>query len=289
MDLEKIISTLKLQLPSPCESINIGTSTKELMIKRDDLIHPIISGNKWRKLQFHLQEFYASGKKTIASLGGVYSNHLHALAYCCNALKIPCHLLIYGNHTGSLTPTLLDAQNWNAHCISISRENAQSLRIKPELCEDLVTSEMYWIPEGGGGEHGVRGIQSIIDELPENFDKPDHLVLCACGTGTTITGLLRYSKNFELKSLKVVRSARYSFDENPRFKWIDGKGLKAFAQSSVQQLEYYKQFQMKYGMELDKVYTGPLIFSYLNDPEHSEFSKILLIHSGGLQGNRLME
>lgn len=288
MDLKTLVSKINLKLPSPIDSIFLK-SGKELMIKRDDLIHPIISGNKWRKLKFHLLEFYSSGKQSIVSMGGAYSNHLHALAYCCNALSIPCRLFVYGNHSSSLTPTLKDAQTWDAQCMSISRAKAHDLRIRPELCNDLLAPDDYWIPEGGGGNPGIKGFKSLMDELPVDFDKQQHLVLCACGTGTSISGLLKYSKHFDLKSLKVVRSARYPFIENPRFSWINDTGLKKFAWTSTHLLEYYQQFYEEYGIVLDKVYTGPLLCSFLYNQDPLDYSKILFIHSGGLQGNRILD
>ena len=96
---------MELLLPSPEQKLFIPHLNHEIIFKRDDLIHPIVSGNKWRKLKYHLTAFEESKKKCIVSIGGAHSNHLHALSYLCFQLQIPCKLLIYGSPNSCLLYT----------------------------------------------------------------------------------------------------------------------------------------------------------------------------------------
>lgn len=286
MNLQTFVRKLQLKLPSPCESIYLDSIKRNIIVKRDDLIHPIISGNKWRKLYFHFAEYFNSDKQCITSMGGVYSNHLHALAYCCQVLKIPCRLLIYGHHSDEQSETLKDMEHWDAECIPISRTEAAILRAWPDVQCTLLGPDDFWIPEGGGGARGILGIESLIAELPTDFDQPNNLVLSACGTGTTISGLLQFSRCFHIESLQTVRSAEYPFAKEERFNWISTSKKQSFAKNSTAQFEFYKAFHQQYGFELDQVYTGPLLFSFLQKNNAHSYNNILLIHSGGIQGNR---
>src|SRR5690606_23497190 len=108
---------LQIKSPSPEQLLNTAWSNPnqcEVWVKRDDLLHPVISGNKWRKLKYALQAIYAGQSHQIASFGGGYSNHLHALGYCCKQMNIAFTAIVRGDYSANMTPTLTDLADWGA-------------------------------------------------------------------------------------------------------------------------------------------------------------------------------
>lgn len=276
----------ELNLPSDLQSIFIEEIKQELIFKRDDLINPIVCGNKWRKLSNHLNFFQSSDKQELISMGGAFSNHLHALAYVCFKLEIPCTCLIYGWNNDFETPTLKDCRNWNATLIPISRVEAQQLRLDPKIFLEDRFSNALWIPEGGGGEIGVQGIANLVSEFPVEFDRQENLIVCACGTGTTIQGLLTFSENVHILSMQVVRMAQYPWIQDSRVKMIDAKLNLSFGKKDESILKFMDLFFLNYGIRLDPVYTAPLLISFFEQIDKYKYKKIYVLHTGGLQGSR---
>ncbi len=275
-----------LHLPSRLESIYIEELQAKLLVKRDDLIHPIISGNKWRKLVYHLKAFKQSDHKGIISMGGVYSNHLHALSFVCHQLKIPCQVLIYGWHQELLTPTQRDMVEWSSQLTPISRQMAQLLRDNSQSMDSNFPSDYYWIPEGGGGDCGIQGMADLINELPMGFDHENHLILCACGTGTSLQGLLKFTRHVKIASLKKVKQSSYGFKDHPRMIWIPANSNESFGKISQQGSSFVDSFYKQFQIPLDFIYTGPLMKQFLASGLSTQFEQIYFIHTGGLQGNR---
>jgi 1-aminocyclopropane-1-carboxylate deaminase len=277
----------QLNLPSRQQEIYIASRSKTITVIRDDLIHPVISGNKWRKLKYHLIEFQQSSFKGISSMGGVYSNHLHALAYLCNLLNIPCSLLIYGLHESKETFTLLDCKSWNASLIPISRLQASALRSNPEELVSYLAKEYYWIPEGGGGEAGERGMQDLMEELPFGFDTVDTLIVIASGTGTSVSGILKATKHCRVASLKIVKMAHYAWEQDDRIIVFQNEySSQKFAKKTKRLDTFIQNFKSEFQINLDPVYTSRLMEALLEYPALNTFQKIFFIHTGGLQANR---
>ncbi|MBK9108506.1 MAG: hypothetical protein IPM92_09100 [Saprospiraceae bacterium] len=275
-----------LHLPSPLQQINWSSIGIQLSIKRDDLIHAVISGNKWRKLCGHLEIYKQGNFDGIASMGSAYSNHLHAMSFVCFQLKIPCTCLIYNQGTMELSVTLRDCLNWQAKCTSITRSYASDLRTHSENYLEIGGKNLMWIPEGGSGDAGEMGIRQLIAELPEDLDHAEHLLICGCGTGTTIRGILNHTKHLQIASKRVVRSAIYDFENHPRMNWIGGNHSHQFSKMDAELELFMKTFQAEQGILLDRVYTGPLLLSFSKEYNLHSFQKIYFIHTGGLQGNR---
>jgi len=276
-----------LTLPSQLDEVYLKESNQAILIKRDDQIHPIICGNKWRKLEGHLKNYSDSGKKRILSMGGVHSNHLHALAYVCNSLNISCDLLIYGWHDGSLSPTLEDALRWSANLHPLARRDAQQVRDQNYECIQDKLHAAYWIPEGGGGDAGMIGIKNLVDELPSDFDQATHLIVCPCGSGTTLNGLIKYTSNIKIVSLKNVIQDTYPMLHNERFSWLPAIENKSFGKITERTLHFLKEFNSRYGIELDLIYTAPLMQAFIYSNLGAEYHQIYFIHTGGMQGNRI--
>ena len=159
----------------------------ELWMKRDDLLHPVISGNKWRKLKYSLDHALCSGADTLVSMGGTYSNHLHALAFTGKALGLKTRGFIRGGRPASLTPTLADLQDWGMELEFVSRSDYRLLR-QHKGCHDLpgLQPGQYWLPEGGAQVLALAGVAELVDEIDVVYD-----MLCApCGTGATLAGMI---------------------------------------------------------------------------------------------------
>lgn len=276
-----------LQIPSLQQNIFLEELNKEITIIRDDLIHPIISGNKWRKINYHLKHYFQQGYKGIASIGGAYSNHLHALAFVCHQLHIPCTLWVYGWHGEMNSATLFDCKNWNANLIPITRQQASSFRQDGLNAMPNSETGYLWIPEGGGGFLGEQGIKDLVDELPMDFDQKTTLIVCASGTGTTIQGILNHTAHCKIATHQLVKMANYSWINNERIQRIDLPHSHSFAKSENGLKDFIEYFTDRYNILLDFIYTAPLMCSFLQNRELHSYKNIYFIHTGGLQGNRL--
>jgi 1-aminocyclopropane-1-carboxylate deaminase len=277
-----------LNIPSKRHSIFIKEIHRDIIFIRDDQIHPVICGNKWRKLKYHLDHFYKSDHKGISSMGGAYSNHLHALAFVCNQLNIPCTLYIYGWNEELNSPTLMDCLNWNAALEPIARYQAELYRKGNYPGSDSMKSDYYWIPEGGGGVLGELGLKELVEELPENFDKPDSLIVCACGTGTTIQGILNQTRFCKISTHQIVKMASYAWIHHQRIEILNSKSQKSFAKKDQQLIDFIFYFENAYGILLDPVYTAPLMMAFTKISDWDHFESVYFIHTGGLQANRMI-
>ena len=159
----------------------------ELWLKRDDQLHPIISGNKWRKLKYILEHAISLNKDTIISMGGNYSNHLHALAYTGYLLNIKTIGIIRGEQIQ--TPSLNDMKHWGMELRFISRSDYRLLR-ENKYPLDLKPNQ-YWLPEGGAETLALKGVAEIVAEINIEYD----LLCVPCGTATTLAGLITATNN----------------------------------------------------------------------------------------------
>ncbi len=159
----------------------------ELWVKRDDLIHPVISGNKWRKLKYIVDNVLNQGCHTLISMGGAYSNHLHALAYVAKKLDIKAIGYIRGEQPEILSPTLRDIQEWGMELRFISRTEYKNLRAyKGQNDLPGLQQGQYWLPEGGAVKLALQGVGELVSEIDTNFN-----VICVpCGSGATLAGII---------------------------------------------------------------------------------------------------
>ncbi|MBK8955076.1 MAG: hypothetical protein IPM34_05910 [Saprospiraceae bacterium] len=289
MESSKSLDDLKQQfvLPSPLQTFQWDEIGLTMHVKRDDLIHPVISGNKWRKLAEHLKYYFTQHFDGIASMGGAHSNHMHALSFACFLLDIPNLCFIYGHGDWLKSPTITDCQKWNSTCEPISRIRAQDFRQTTDDFIEIENRKYYWIPEGGGGALGIQGIKQMLDEYPKDFDRSDQLILCGCGTGTSIEGILEGTTKINVAGLRIVKSGVYRFEKHPRFIWLNHRDEHKFAALDDELSEFMSSFQSRFGIPLDRVYTGPLLLAFSKAQNLHAYKKIFFLHSGGLQGNRV--
>lgn len=297
----KLIELEKKFQPSPLKQIFSPTLIQkkiELWIKRDDLIHPVISGNKWRKLKYILDHALKCDTHTLISMGGAYSNHLHALAYVGKQLQLRTIAYIRGEQPEHFGSTLIDLQKWGMQLKFISRAEYRNLRAykKPDCLPGLGQGE-YWLPEGGSTELALRGVGEIVSEIDMDFS-----ICCVpCGTGTTLAGLIQAMPNkqqvygfsalkgadFLSKDVEILLANQCTRQWNGRI-FLDYH-FGGYAKVNNELLLFIQDFLKQHDVELEPIYTGKMFYGLFDLIQHDFFEpgqKIVAIHTGGLQGNR---
>ena len=287
-----------------CQKLDL-CQTPELWILRDDLIHPEVSGNKWRKLKYNVAQAQIQ-KKGILSFGGAFSNHIAATAAACQLLKIPCIGVIRGTEIISQNDpknlTIRRAQAQGMQIIFVSRsEYADRASLYQKMQENF--PNYYIIPEGGANAWGQLGAQEITRNLPFS---PDYFVL-AVGTGTTLIGILRrlqpHQKVIGISVLAPTHNIairKYILNNTPahlhaQFELIEDYHFGGYAKKTPALLAFQSDIFQQTDIPLDTVYTAKMFYAamdligkgYFTKTEPSS-CKILLIHTGGLQGNEVI-
>ncbi len=280
----------------------------ELWIKREDLIHPQISGNKWRKLKYYLQDFRASDKTELLTFGGAYSNHILALASLGSQLGIKTRALIRGEEVKN--PTLDSCEAMGMDLIKISRTEYKK-RDEAEFLKALEKEypQFYFIPEGGKGALGMKGCTEILEDIDQEFD----FVACSSGTGTTFAGIILSELNAEFLMFPALKGAGFLREDinqmqlefQERFLTIaNGKKMQqapfliednyhfgGYGKVKEELIQFMNDFYDSYSIPLDPIYTGKMLFGLMDKIKKGHFEKgkkILCIHTGGLQGIRGM-
>jgi 1-aminocyclopropane-1-carboxylate deaminase len=267
----------------------------ELWMKRDDLMHPVISGNKWRKLKYSLDHALSSGADTIISMGGAYSNYLHALAYTGKALGLKTTGLIRGGQPEKLTPTLCDMQSWGMELKFVSRSDYRLLR-QYKGYHDLpgLKPQQYWLPEGGAQALALKGVAELVEEIDVFYD-----IICApCGTGATLAGIIdAVPEQVSVMGFAALKNAEFlqtdveSLLPRPCSNWQINLGYHFgdFAKTNAELMTFIANFEFKTGIPLEPVYTGKMMYALYDLIAKHAFKpgkRIIAVHTGGLQGNR---
>ena len=265
----------------------------QLAVLRLDELHPIVSGNKWFKLKYYLQQAQEENADTIASFGGPYSNHLVALAFAAKKYNLQSVGYVRSNEDEPITPTLLEAKQYGMHLKFLGRNNFQLL--KTELLENNVTSNTYFVDEGGYGTLGAKGAATILSN--EKTNSYSHII-CAVGTGTMMAGLINAAKPHQhvigipvLKNEATIRNEITQLITNKEtpFTLLHDFHLGGYAKTNQAQFDFMNLLWATEKIPTDIVYTSKLFMavkSLLANNYFSPTAKILMIHSGGLQGNR---
>jgi 1-aminocyclopropane-1-carboxylate deaminase len=262
-------------------------------ILRLDLLHPVVSGNKWFKLQYYLQDAIHTGKSRIASFGGAYSNHIVATAYAAREADLESIGYIRGEKPAQLSHTLLDAMEYGMELVFIGRDE---YRRKEEIIQEKNDPEIYWIMEGGYGILGAKGASDILQIA--DTDQYTH-ILCAVGTGTMMAGLVKTATpRQQVIGISVMKnnpgllekvSSLLNSDENEkRFSILHDYHFGGYAKHPPELIEFMKETWLAEQLPTDIVYTSKLLYAVKELVAGNYFppgSRVLLVHSGGLQGN----
>ena len=262
----------------------------QLYALRLDKIHPVISGNKWFKLKYHLDYFNAGNYSGIISFGGAWSNHIVATACICYLKKIKCTGIIRGERPEEYSNTLLEAANYEMDLKFISRKTYAQKNSNEFL--EWIKKEIpghYIIPEGGAGKEGEKGAGEILQYADE---KSYTHIACAVGTGTMFNGI-RESASADQKILGVVALKGWEVEnEKNNTKMFLDYHFGGYAKYNPTLINFMNEFFRLTNIPTDIVYTGKLVFALFDLIKKDHFpqgSKILMIHSGGLQGNASLQ
>lgn len=270
-----------------------------VQIKRDDLIDPIVSGNKWRKLKYNLRHVKAKGYQGIISFGGAYSNHIHALAYACFQHNINAIGIIRGEDHYAENFTLSQAIKWRMNLHFVDRMTYRQ-RNNPEYLQYLAKQypDHFIIPEGGSNALALEGVAEVCDEL--NQQTQYDTLITPVGSAGTISGLICGDKNHhEILGIAVLKQQGYLENEvKDLLKMSDNKSADnwkilnnyhdgGYAKFTQQNLKQLQDFSAKTGVPFEPIYSGKMVLALLDlirtgyfKPHH----RIVLLHTGGLQG-----
>lgn len=219
----KLLANLNLNLPSPVTQIKnklLDDKNIQLFIKRDELIHPVIQGNKWRKLKHNILQAEKKGRNTLLSFGGAYSNHLHALAAAGKQLNLKTIGIIRGEKPKRLNPCLQDMMDWGMQLKFITRleyKQKSSIEFVNSLKQEF--GEFYLIPEGGNNSAGIKGCSELLDELEDDYD----VICCEVGSGTMLSALIQNNKTPDTKYLGFAVMKNPQLDKKIKEGLIDNK------------------------------------------------------------------
>ena len=262
-------------------------------IKREDLIHPVISGNKFRKLKYNLIEAKNQNQTKILTFGGAFSNHIAAVAFAGQQNGFETIAIIRGDELFDKVqenPTLKFAQECNMQFEFVSRNQYQN-KNDTDFLEYLKIKfgDFYIIPEGGTNELAIKGCEEIL-----TMDDLEFEYICTCvGTGGTISGLINSSnanqKILGFPALKgdFLQDEIRTFAKNNNWQLIHDYHFGGYGKISDELITFMNRFSNEYKVLLDPIYTAKMAFGVLdliNKNYFPENSKILMIHSGGLQG-----
>ncbi len=264
-----------------------------LEIKREDLLHPFVSGNKFRKLKYNILQAKAENQSVLLTFGGAFSNHIAAVAYAGKEQGFETIGVIRGDELRdkiSENPTLSFAQECGMRFEFVTRE-AYRHKTETAFIEQLQVKfgSFYLVPEGGTNDLAVKGCEEILTEFDAHFD----FVCSAVGTGGTISGLINsalpHQKVLGFPALKgdFLQNEIHKFVNNKNWELITDYHFGGYGKVTTEFIEWMNWFYAQTGIPVDPIYTGKIVFGVMDLIQRNYFppkSKILMIHTGGLQG-----
>lgn len=285
---------IDLEIFSPVQQIQnklFDEKGIKVFIKRDDLIHPAISGNKWRKLKYTLRKAIAESKTHLVTFGGAYSNHLLAVAAVAARFGFKATGFVRGEPVNNDTLFLC-----RLHGMELIFTDREAYKDKSALFKQFFgdDNEALFIDEGGASAEGARGCSELVDELTDFYDH----VFCACGTGTTAAGIINGLNRNQLKTKfeavpvfkngDFVRTEINRYLETPAdFSIHTAWHFGGYGKTEERLINFIKRFVAATGILIEPVYTGKMLYAVydlISKDYFNQGSKILLIHTGGVWG-----
>jgi 1-aminocyclopropane-1-carboxylate deaminase len=269
-----------------------------LHVKREDLSDPRFGGNKWRKLKYNLARAREQDKDTLLTFGGAWSNHVYATAAAGDRFGFSTIGIIRGEANRPLNPTLQFAHDCGMQLVYVDRKTYRD-KTSTGFIEELHEryGDFYLLPEGGSNRLARKGCAEIVSEIRDAFD----LVTVACGTGATLAGMITaLSASQHAAGFAVLKGADFLLDdvagmlaENGccgRADWHieTGYHFGGYAKTAPELFSFIRRFKSDFGIELDAVYTGKMFYGLFDLIQKGVFergTRIIAVHSGGLQGN----
>jgi len=281
----------------------------EISIKRDDLNHPYVQGNKLRKLKYNIKSALDQNTKTVVTFGGAWSNHIVATARAAALCGMKSIGFIRGdeleNQNHKWSAALKQAADDNMQFIFLNRQD-----YRQKICARAVKTVLqklsekpYYIPEGGSNTLAIKGIIEIIDELKQQTSIPDYIV-SACGTGGTLAGLIdgvaKHKWHTKVIGISVLKGAEYLIDEvkklsqyQHKIDWCLTTNYHAGGYAKINEPTqiFARDFMSKHNIPLDKVYTSKAFFAAYDliiKGKIKKNSHVVILHTGGLQGGVIL-
>lgn len=321
MNIEKNMNSTPL---TPLYSRLFEQYNVEVWIKRDDLNHPVIQGNKWHKLKYNLQQAAKLNKNTLLTFGGAFSNHIAATAAVAKIAGFKSIGIIRGEELAhkpeNWSHTLQEA---NTNGMQLQFVDRQTYRQKQNtLFLDALGNEFpsaYIIPEGGSNDYAVLGFDDLVSEINQQCPNWTHL-FTSTGTGGTLAGLVHCNKTFACKNrpeidreifgVAVLKDADYlkmetenllnsvhENHDNGSDKTLNSMPIKwqlltqyhdgGYAKKSTEGVQFQADFENEFAILLDPIYTSKMVYAFYQELKSGNIakgSKIILLHTGGLQG-----
>lgn len=271
---------------------NIFPTTVQLYVLRLDKLHPIVSGNKWFKLKHQLEDAIVKKHTTVATFGGAYSNHIVATAYACKMLGLQSIGIIRGDEPKQTNNTLLAAQKYGMDLHFVTRFMYDDKQL---IQQTFSSANCYWINEGGYSILGADGVKEMYQWIDESYT---HIV-SAVGTGTMMAGLIKGAlPSQKVVGISVLKGHNYWRDEveyllneaekSKQFELISNYHFGGYAKHPKELINWMNDFYQNHQLPTDIVYTSKLLYGIFDLVKQNYFppnSKIMAVHSGGLQGN----
>ncbi len=306
MDFQEQINK-SLTLPSPLHKIEDELFLEKklnVFIKRDDLIHPEISGNKWRKLKCNLLHAKANGFENIVTYGGAYSNHIYATAAAGKYFGFETTGIIRGDELNeNSSPTLKFAAECGMKLYFVTRNEYRELRTGGDIHSfnhSLIHS--LTIPEGGTNEFALGGVGEMVEEIESQLGFAPDYIICPVGTGGTIAGIIAHAdQKTKVLGICVLKNGHYLENEINNLLKNAGRQFHCgftpasvehekhhggYAKKTPQLMTFIEAFEAKYGFRIEPVYSGKMFFAFDELIKNNYFplnSTIVLIHTGGLR------
>ncbi|QIP15464.1 1-aminocyclopropane-1-carboxylate deaminase/D-cysteine desulfhydrase [Spirosoma aureum] len=270
-----------------------------LFLKRDDLLHPLVSGNKWRKLTYNLLEAQRQHLNTLLTFGGAYSNHLYATAAAGQVFGFKTIGIVRGEElaNSSRNPTLAFCESCGMTLYFISRAEYRQ-KDDPDFQADLINrfGPCYLIPEGGTNELAIHGTAEIIPELISQLGRIPDYVCCPVGTGGTVAGLARSAPKetvvlgfVVLKGLDLTTLYSEPIEAGlalARPRQVDYP-FGGYAKTTPELIDFIRAFERKTEVKLEQIYTGKMLYGIYDLARQGYFpneATVVAVHTGGLQG-----
>ncbi|MVM32763.1 pyridoxal-phosphate dependent enzyme [Spirosoma sp. HMF4905] len=289
-----------LDNPFP-EPVNI-----RLVLKRDDLLHPLVSGNKWRKLKYNLLAAREQGFTTLLTFGGAYSNHLSATASAGQAFGFQTIGVVRGEElaTMPLNRTLAFCKSCGMHLHFVNRAEYRC-KEDPDFLAYLVHQfgPCYRLPEGGTNELAIEGTAEIIPEIVEQLGYVPDYVCCPVGTGGTVAGLAQSApaetsilgfmalKGIDWANLQPGPSGFAARQAEVLPKLIQDYHFGGYAKTTPELIQFIRSFEQKTGVFIEQIYTGKMLYGIYDLARKGFFqdeATVVAVHTGGLQGRSTM-
>lgn len=297
-----------IQNDTPLQSVEhpvLESKGADLLVRRDDLVHPQISGNKWYKLKYNIENAKAQGYKTLLSFGGAFSNHLHALAFAGKEFGLKTIGVIRGELVYPLNPSLQDMVDWGMQLVPLSRSDYRR-RYEEDFVTELCTSfqPCYVVPEGGANALALKGCAEVSQAIEQEVSEYDFITV-PCGTGATLAGLVSGMRNRGAKALGFCAlKGLQDIEQNVQRLLAQTEGADTnnwriehqfhcggFAKLTPELVRFMDEWRYFSEIPLEPIYTGKMFYGLFQLLEKGYFdpgTRIVAVHTGGLQGLRGM-